>query len=520
MEMIETDWLKRWDRYSPDAVAIQDADTGSSYTYALLYRLACELSDELRLNFDIRAGDRVAALAANEMEYLPLFFATQRLGAILVPVNIRLTAHEIDHIVGDAAPKLLIAQNAFMNTVARLTPPRAPMRIWSFDAAESSLRAHISEITRRTTAEARVQSSATCVHEWETDFLGTFDDPCMILYTSGTTGAPKGALITHKMMFWNSVSTGLRLNLTQADATVSFLPFFHTAGWHVLNTPLLHRGGRIVLMRKFEAEQALRLCESEQVTLLFGVPTTMDRMSRAPRFETLDFSRVRYAIVGGEPMPIDLITHWQARGVPIRQGFGLTEFGPNAFSLPEKDSLRKIGSIGFPNFYVGTRIVDEHGVDVEDGEIGELLLRGPARSPGYWNPTTGANDPAHDEWLPTGDLVRRDSEGYFYVAGRKKDMFISGGENVYPAEVERVISAHPLVREVAVVGVPDEKWGEVGKAYIALVEGADLSAEDLLAHCRERLARFKTPRYVEFLDDLPKGDSGKIMKRLLRQQGA
>jgi fatty-acyl-CoA synthase len=497
--VIETDWLKKWATYSPSAIAIQDADTKAQYTYKQLYYLSCQIASHLKNHFEVGVGDRVAVLATNEMEYVPLFFAAQRLGAILVPVNFRLTSREIDHILEDSGAEVLIAQDNFKETIEKLNPKFVPDKRWSFEELQNSVREF-----------AQSESSS-----WEVHFGGEFESAAMILYTSGTTGAPKGAIITQKMMFWNSVNTGLRLNLTQNDVNVSFLPFFHTGGWNVLTTPLLHRGAKVIIAKKFEAERILELCEKEKVTILFGVPTTMDMMYRSSRFANSDLSSVRYAIVGGEPMPIDLIKSWQEKGIPIRQGFGLTEFGPNVFSLPEEDSIRKAGSIGFPNFYVDVRVVDDSGQDVKAGKIGELILKGPVCTPGYWRNEEATASTIKDGWLHTGDLVRCDSEGYYYVAGRKKDMFISGGENVYPVEIERFLSSHPKIREVAVVGVRDEKWGEVGKAFIATTSGTNLSAEDIQQFCQGNLAKFKIPKHIEFLPELPKGDSGKILKRLL-----
>src|SRR5690554_735392 len=326
----------------------------------------------------------------------------------------------------------------------------------------------------------------------------------MILYTSGTTGRPKGAAITHKMIYWNSINTGLRLNLTENDITITFAPFFHTGGWNVLTTPMLHRGATLLLMQKFDADVILTLCDDEKVSILFGVPTMMDMMYRSEEFEKSSLETVRYAIVGGEPMPINLIKIWQEKGVPVRQGYGLTEFGPNVFSLNEEDSIRKIGSIGFPNFYIDTRVVDNNGKDVPKGEAGELILRGPVGMKEYWNNPEETKKNVIDGWMHTGDIVRVDAEGYFYVIDRKKDMFISGAENVYPAEVEHTFRTHPAVRDIAVIGVPDAKWGESGKAFIVLKEGEKITAEALQEWGKTQLAKFKVPKHYAFLDELPK----------------
>jgi fatty-acyl-CoA synthase len=489
----ELDWLKRWSLYSPNAVALQSGEDGSCITYAQLYRQSCAVAQHLRERFAIEPGDRVACLAQNELEYVALFFALQRLGAILVPINFRFTSAEVGHVVHDCGAKLLIAQQAFWS-VAQSTN----VNLWSFDGPESlvALVGH------------RIESR-------EIPFTAEFEDPCMILYTSGTTGFPKGAVISHRMVYWNSINTGLRLNLTQNDVVLTFLPLFHTGGWNVLTTPCLHRGAKVVLLRKFDAGLVLNLCASEKVSVLFGVPTTMDLLQQNPIYASVDLRSIRYAIVGGEPMPVELIRLWEARGIPIRQGYGLTEFGPNVFSLNQGDSQRKMGSIGFPNFYIDARVVNDQGEDLPAGEVGELILRGPVAMSGYWQNPKATAETLRDGWLYTGDLVRRDSEGYFFVVGRKKEMFISGGENVYPAEVEKVLRGFSGVREAAVIGVPHPKWGESGRAFLSSTDGAELDRERLREHCAQLLAKFKIPQEFVFLPDLPKTESGKIAKKSL-----
>ena len=507
------DWLERWAQFSPEAIAFQDADSAAVYSYADLFYLSCVLASHLRSQYGIERGDRLAVLSLNELEYVALFFACQRLGAILVPVNYRLAPREMDHVLIDSEPKLFVLQESYLATLKQLR--HAPEKTWFMDGAKS-----VADFTRTKLADFRNQPASGVAANpkaarWFVPFAGEFDDACMILYTSGTTGLAKGALITNKMLHWNSLNTGLRLNLQQADVALAFLPFFHTSGWNVLVTPFVHRGARTVLMRKFDADRVLELTEREGVTVMFGVPTIMEMMARSPRFESTTLTKARYAIVGGEPMPIELIKTWQRKGIPIRQGFGLTEFGPSVFSLNEEDAVRKIGSIGFPNFYVEARIVDNESRDVAAGEIGELILRGEVCTPGYWRNEEASAKAIRDGWFYTGDLVRRDEDGYYYVAGRKKEMYISGGENIYPVEIERLLSTHPSIREVAVVGVPDSKWGEVGKAVISVKEGSVLTEDDVLNFCREGLAKYKVPKHVQFMADLPKGDSGKILKRAL-----
>lgn len=501
-ETYDYDWFKQWSADAPSAIAFKDAESGQEYTYSTSYKSITTLAHQLHKQFKISAGDRVAVLSTNEVEYIFLFFALQRLGAILVPVNFRLTPREISHIVNDSEPKLLIYQTQFEDVVSQT---KGSLPTWTLEGSRGIKK--LVEIACAATRDIKdLQYS---------QFDGNFEQPCMILYTSGTTGAPKGAMITPKMLHWNSVSTGLRLNLSQADVHVAFLPFFHTGGWNVLVTPFIHRGAKTILLKKFEPETLVKLCEHEKATILFGVPTTMDMIAQATNFKTSDLSSIRYAVVGGEPMPLPLIKVWQEKGIPIRQGYGLTEFGPNVFSLNEEDSIRKIGSIGFANPHIKTRIIDDSGNDVRDGEVGELLLQGPAQTPGYWRNSDATSTTIKNGWLHTGDLVRCDDEGYFYVVGRKKDMFISGAENVYPVEIEQFLRSHPKIKEVAVIGVPDEKWGEVGKAFVVAKDGVELLAEEVVQFCSGQLAKYKVPKHVEFLKDLPKGDSGKILKREL-----
>lgn len=490
---MELDWLKRWNLYAGASLAVTDGDTGRSFTYRQLFALTKKTADLLATKYKIQSGDRVALIAQNELESIVLFFALHRLNAILVPVNFRLTRREIDHILDDSGARLVIFEKTFHEQVQH--------------------RREVGQTLLEMTEFSREFSS----HPGEfSDFNANEEAPAMILYTSGTTGAPKGAILSHRMLFWNSINTSLRLNITQSDCTVIFLPFFHTGGWNVLTTPFLHRGARIVLLKKFDADRILDLTENEKCTILFGVPTTMDMMAHSPLFEKSDLSRVRYAIVGGEPMPLPLINTWHKKGIPIRQGYGLTEFGPNVFSLNEEDALRKMGSIGFPNFYIDAKVVDDQGKEVPANQIGELILRGPMSMTGYWKNEKATVETIRDGWLHTGDLVRCDEDGYFFVVGRKKDMYISGGENVYPPEIEQVLRQCPGIREVAVVGVADEKWGEVGCAFI--VKDNALTEDSLKQYCLKNLAKFKIPKHFRFLDTLPKGDSGKILKRALKDQ--
>ena len=492
--MIRTDWTARHARYTPHAPALVWAPTGRTYTYAELHQQGERLAYQLRAEYDLAPGDRIGVLAENSAEHVLLFVAAQKAGFVLVPLNYRLTASELQYLVDDSAPSVLFVGDAQAATARelRLNAPTQPV---------SDVSALVVEAPR---APARRDASPT------------FNDPLMLLYTSGTTGRPKGAIISHGMLFWNAVNTEMRLDLTSADRSFNAAPFYHTGGWNVLLTPFLLHGATTHLYPDFDADTLLRDCDAEAYTILWGVPTMLKLMSDSAAFDEATLATIRYAIVGGEAMPEPLIRTWQAKGVPIRQGFGMTEVGVNCFSLPARDALRKIGSIGFPNFYIDTKVVDDEGAQVPPNTTGELLMRGPVVTPGYWqdaDATAAAIDA--DGWFHTGDLVEVDDEGYFFVVGRKKEMYISGGENVYPAEIEAVLHEHDGVEEAAVVGVPDDQWGEVGAAFVS---GTQLDAAALRTHCTTHLARYKVPKYIKIRDALPKGHSGKIQKTALQEQ--
>ena len=497
----ELDWIKRWNWYSPLRPALSDGDSGHSLNYAELYQKSCLGAGYLKENFNVKPGDRVLHFSTNEVASFILFFSLARLGATLVPINYRLTAREVCYVINNADPSLLIYDEAFMGLLKEIE-------------TEISVKpSHWLPLVGANSFQSALVKTNLPFH----DFLSTAETTALIIYTSGTTGFPKGAMISHQTLFWNSINTTLRLNICESDSAVIFLPLFHTGGWNVLSTPFLHRGAHVILTKKFDAEQILKLSADYRTTLLFGVPTTMAMMARSPQFNETDLTSLRYAIVGGEPMPIEHIQTWQKKNIPIRQGYGLTEFGPNVFSLNESDSVRKMGSIGFPNFYVEVKVVDENNHTLAANEIGELWLKGPMAMTGYWKNPEATAQTFHEGWLKTGDLVYFDSENYFYVVGRKKDMYKSGGENVYPAEVEQVLQQLDWVQEAAVIGVKDEQWGEVGHAFI-VCRNSFYDENAIRAHCTENLAKFKNPKYFTSLKELPKGDSGKILKRKLSSQ--
>lgn len=504
---LECDWLKRWNSYAPNTKALTNGDTGHSLSYAEFFEQACAGAAFLKQTYNLKPGDRVLHYSTNEPASLVLYFACNRLGVTLAPINFRLTAPEITYLINNCDPQLIVFEEAFHKTLTEIKNViQVPEKNWLVLTG-----------AKVDSFESKVLENCKNKNFFH-DFLSSQSTIAQIIYTSGTTGFPKGAMISHSAIMWNSWNTTLRLNIMQKDSVVIFLPLFHTGGWNVLTTPLFHRGGHVILTKKFDADQVLRLSQEHQCTLMFGVPTTMMMMSNSKRFSDTNLTHMRYAIVGGEAMPLEQIRTWADRHIPIRQGFGLTEFGPGVFSLNEEDAIRKMGSIGFPNFYVETKIVDDNNNEVGTNEIGELWLKGPACMSGYWKNEKATQDSFSGEWLKTGDLVRYDDEGYFYVVGRKKEMFKSGGENVYPAEIEKVIQQLPWVAEVAVIGVKNPQWGEVGHAFVVAKEFDQYNLEDLQKHCEKNLAKFKNPKIYTQMKELPKGDSGKILKRKLTEE--
>ncbi len=488
MKIWQQDWISRWALYSPERIAIQEQGSERSVTYRDLNEMANGIASYLTRSLAIKKGDRIVVLAEYSIEYIALFSAAQKTGLIIVPLNYRLSAPEIKEIIDNADPVWIYYQDTFE---------------------------HLLPKDRRKTLLNDLSTLATpakdfVIHQVEED------DPIFIIYTSGTTGKPKGVKYTHKMAFWNSINTAISLKINTESRTVNVMPPFHTGGWNVLLLPFLHHGGFTYICRKFDPQTTIAKLSELECTVFMGVPTMLGMMADHPTFKDADISSIDYIIVGGEAMPIPLIEKYAAKNVAIRQGYGMTEVGPNLTSLHQDDAIKKIGSIGRPNFYVHHRIVKEDGTQAAPNEAGELWLQGPMVMPEYWQNSNATKDAFSDDglWFKTGDIVIEDSEKYIYIVDRLKNMFISGAENVYPAEIERVLRQLTEVKECAVIGVKDEKWGEVGKAFI-VVEG--FHDESLLRnHCMQNLAKFKVPKYFVFLDELPKADSGKIDRKFLK----
>lgn len=499
------DWIAHHADQRPTKEAIRDLGTERSFTYAELDERAEAMSAYFG-SLGIGRGDRVALLAHNGVEYFDIQFACVRTGAICVLLNWRLTVSELEFILNDSAPMLLVHDVAFAESAEELRRRCSIPELLAIDggAAGSPYERALAEATGRPVEPV----------------LLTHDDVVTIMYTSGTTGLPKGAMITHGMNFWNAVNLGIPAGIGLDTVHLSVLPLFHTGGLNCFSNPVLHAGGTVVIMKAFDPGEALRVLgdPSQGITHFFGVPAPYQFMMQHPDFPTTDLSRLRSAGVGGAPCALAIMEAWAERGVRLNQGFGMTETSPACIFLDPTDALRKIGSTGKALLHTEYRIVAEDGTDCGPDQIGELWVAGPHITPGYWNRPDATLAAFEGRWLKTGDAARRDDEGFVYIVDRWKDMYISGGENVYPAEVENVLYQLPGVAEAAIIGVPHDRWGEVGLAVIALRPGAELDRVTVQEHCAGRLAKFKVPHDIVIVDLLPRNATGKVLKRELRAQ--
>ncbi len=474
---------------SPEAVAMEEPATGRTVTYAELDRRSARAAS-LMAGRGVGEGDRVAILCRNRIAFFEILFGCAKLGAILVPLNWRMPAPELDQLVADAEPSLLF--------------------YGAEDAAVADSLA-VAAIGLDADYEAAAPHARSFRRHWPTEGIW------YLLYTSGTTGQPKGVIYTFQMALANYVNIRAAIGLTAADATPNFLPLFHTAGINLHTLPALIEGARVIVLEGFDADALVALFEERRITTFFAVPAVYQSLIEHPRFPFAALDHVRHWGCGGAPLPDALVERYRILGIRVCNGMGMTETGPTAFLAAPEDAWEHVGSVGKPQLLCSVRIVGDDGRDAQAGEVGDLLFAGPGITPGYWrNPEATREAFTGDGWLISGDLAFRCPDGFYYVAGRRKEMFISGGENVYPAEVENVLCAHPAISEVAVVAAPDPRWGEVGRAFILPIPGvAALDAAELTAFCRARLAPYKVPRTFETVADFPRTAAGKIQKHLL-----
>lgn len=497
-------WVTRRAFLDGEAMALIDGDR--RITYRQLDRHTDQLAATL-WESGVRQGDRVAVLMVNSAAFVETLIATVKLGAIFVPINWRLSPPEIGYILADSGAETFA---------------------WSGQLSEAARGAlaqdGVAVRTRIVIAGKPVDGECDFAYlraddPKARDVAIAGDDVCCLMYTSGTTGKPKGVMLTHDNLLWqvvNTLSTGRGLRAT--DRTVTVAPLFHIGALGVHTLPLLYVGGANVLLPSFDPQQTLATMARERATVQFMVPAMWAAVMAVPGFESYDLSALELAITGGAPCPLPVLEYFQSRGVAFQEGFGLTETSPGVSLLDAEHIKEKAGSIGRPLFHVDTCILDAQDHEVPTGQVGELAVRGPNVFVGYWGLPDATAEAFRGGWFHTGDLARVDDDGFLTLVDRKKDMIITGGENVYPIEVEQVLCRHPAVREVAIIGVPHPKWGEVPIAVVAMAHGVEAGAEELIDYARERLAHFKCPDRVEYVAELPRNATGKVLKIDLRRE--
>jgi fatty-acyl-CoA synthase len=504
--MIHGDVLGERARLTPAKLAVVDVATGTRLSYEELDARALTCSAVLRRSLGLAKGDRFGILASNRLEYLDFFFAAGKTGTIIVPLGTRLTPHELEYIIRDSGMRALVYDEGFAKTIDVLRPS-VDVESWLSIGRASGVDLSYAKLAANEAAGAAFRRER-CGPE----------DLYALLYTSGTTGRPKGVMIPHRMVAWNGYNTVAGWQLREDDISPIFTPLYHAGGLGAFLLPIVTIGGTVVLHRGFDPAEIWRTIERERCTVVLGVPTIWKLLMDAPEFATVKLSSVRALMSGGAPLPEYIARAYQQRGVVFKQGYGLTEVGVNCFAMTVDDSVRKPVSIGKPLMMTEAKVIDEAGRDLPAGEVGELLLRGPHVSLGYWHnaeATAAALD--RDGWFHTGDLARVDSEGFFYIAGRRKDMFISGGVNIYPAEIEAELLQHGAVADAAVIGAPHATWGEIGVAFVVAREGQTVSADALGAFLESRLARYKIPKQFITIDALPRSAYGKVQKSALAE---
>jgi len=490
--------IERHAAFAPKKAAIRFADEDLDYaTLAARIRHACGKLAAL----DVGEGDVVAFLGFNHPEMLVLLFACARLRAILLPLNWRLTAAEHARVIADAKPRLVLVTPDFLGHAQALRGGLPTTQWLALASAPAGWRDWMG-VAPGSAAKPAVAPA----HE----------APVLLCYTSGSTGAPKGVALTQGALFFNVVNSVHMHDLTSADRVLTTLPMFHVGGLNIQTVPALHAGATVILHAKFDPDAAFDAIERERVTLAVLVPAQLTAMMKLARWSKADLSSLRVLTTGSTIVSQAFVQRVHERGVPLIQVYGTTETCPIAAYLRIEDARRKAGAAGLPALYCALRIVDENGNDVPAGADGEILVRGPNVMQGYWNAPAATATALRGGWYHSGDIGHVDVEGYLHVVARKYDLIISGGENIYPAEIENVLLEHPAIVEACVVGCPDERWGEAVVAAVVLKPGVRLSATDVMAMLDGRIARYKQPRAVRFMDSLPRTALGKVQREQLR----
>jgi len=496
------DTVLRRAQLNPERTALVFERTEQTYgEFASLVRKQASLLKQNGVCF----GDRVGFLGFNQPAFLETLFAANAIGAIFVPLNFRLTGEELTFIINDAGVHSLIVDDALQATIESV---REKLCCQHFYSAEGTFDNWKPLIKLRSASE---ELAETCKMQT--------DDVSLIMYTSGTTGLPKGAMLTHGNILWNNINAHFTFTSSRDSVNLVVAPLFHIGGLNVLTLHSFTLGSKLVLMRAFDPKAVLAAFSEYQVTHMFGAPAMFLFMSQHEHFDTTNFDHVESLICGAAPPPESLLTLYDQRGVAFCQGYGLTETAPFASFLTPEWSLKKLGSAGQPPLYSELRIVDNNNHVIPQGERGEICIKGPNIMKGYWNrPEATAEAIDEEDWFHSGDVGYLDEDGFLYICDRLKDMVISGGENVYPAEVEGVLFKHPSISEVAVIGLEDEKWGEAVTAVAALKDGTSLAIEELREFASDHLASYKIPLRLHIVDELPRNPAGKVLKYVLKEQ--
>ena len=486
------DWIAKWADYSPHKIAVADLESGEEFSYRELHFRANEMVHLLKEDF--KEGDRIAVLMEHSINLIALFSACQRLGLILVPLNYKLSAPEILNQLKDCEPSLVIYSEFFSSPISLIKDSFETITLADFNHQVSKFAGLDLPLLNEINEEL----------------------PLFLFYTSGTTAEPKGVMYTNKMLFWNSLNTTMQLGISDDDITLSILPPYHTSGWNVFVTPLLHNGGKILILSKFNADKILHHLQIQKVTLMMALPTILQMISKCDGFLNANLSDLRFIISGGEAISKNIIELWKKeKKVDIRPGYGLTEAGPSITSLHQDFTLTKPNSIGKPNFYVELDVADDKGNSLKSNQPGELRIRGNIITPGYWNNSVATKAKIKNSWFHTGDLAYRDEDGFYYLKGRIDDMYISGGENIFPQEIESVLNQHEFILRSLVIPMKDDVWGKKGVAFLETKD--EVSDQNIREFLKDKLARFKHPKEFVFLKDFPVTGFGKISRKDLKR---
>jgi fatty-acyl-CoA synthase len=499
-----SDLIERNAAFTPDKPAT--IFEGETLSYAAFNAHIVQTARALKSECGVGRGDRVAILSLNRPDYLVLLYACARLGAMLVPLNWRLAVAEQVFILSDASVKVLVLEQAFADVLPTLEASMPDTSIVGLDFERPRGIAFDALLARARGDGRNPRTDLTC--------------PLLIVYTSGTTGRPKGAVLRQEALLWNGVMSQHMHGLTSDDHVLTVLPFFHVGGLNIQTTPALHEGATVTIHSRFTPDATLATIARDRPTLTVLVPATIQAVSDHPAWATTDLSSLKAVSTGSTIVPPHLVDRFVVRGVPVLQVYGSTETCPVAIYTRFGGDLSRVGSTGLPGLCCEAAIIDDAGNELPAGTPGEIAVRGPNVFYEYWGNKEATREVLHDGWYRTGDIGLRDTDGYFWVHDRKKNLIISGGENIYPAEVERVLLEHPDVRECAVIGRPDPRWDEVPVAYVIRRTGCSVEADDLRAHVLTQLARFKVPRDIVFVDDLPRTALGKVQHFMLRRLDA